>query len=214
MKYKTGSADWIIHKSGMSDLPLDIDVPQKDIFSEWEKVMDKATPHTKTDGSMDSRHVGWQSLELFAPIVSNTKWAFQDGQTGVCKNKYEWTDIAKDCPITVQWFKDTFKEENFIGRFYFSWLLPGGSIGKHRDSLVSNLHGANVAITNPKGCHFHNERAGIIDFDTNPAHMMDYSAKHWVVNNSEEPRLHMIYNGKVPVEVIERSYKKHEIQNR
>ena len=109
---------------------------------------------------------------------------------------------------------DIFKEDNFVGLICFSWLLPGGSIGKHRDSLVSNLHGASVAITNPKGCHFHNERAGIIDFDTNPAHMMDYSAKHWVVNNSLEPRLHMIYSGKVPGNVIERSYKKHEIQNR
>lgn len=213
MKYKTGSAGWILFESGISHLPLDIDVPQKDIFSEWEKVMDKATPHTKTDGSMDSRHIGWQSLELFAPPPGKT--TVNSNQHGFISNdKHSWTEAANDCPITVQWFKDTFKEENFIGRLYFSWLLPGGSIGVHRDSQHSNLHGANVAITNPKGCHFHNERAGIIDFDTNPVNMMNLFDNHWVENKSKEPRLHMIYSGKVPGNVIERSYSKYEIQNR
>ena len=213
MKYKTGSVDWILFESGISHLPLDLDVPQKDIFKEWEKVMDKASPHTKTDGSMDSRHVGWQSLELFAPPRGKT--TVKSDQYGFISNdKHSWTEAANECPITVQWFKDTFKEENFIGRLYFSWLLPGGSIGVHRDSQRSNLHGANVAITNPKGCHFHNERAGIIDFDTNPVNMMNLFDKHWVENKSKEPRLHMIYSGKVPSNVIERSYSKYEIQNR
>jgi len=214
MKYKTNSADWIMHESNITHLPLDIDVPQKDIFSEWQTVMDRVTPHTKADGSpMDSRHTGWQSLELFAPPPGKTT-VNSDRHGFISNDKHSWTDTANDCPITVQWWKDTFKEDNFIGRLYFSWLLPGGSIGAHRDGQHSSLHGANVAITNPAGCHFHNGRAGIIDFDSHPVNMMNVSDKHWVLNNSDEPRLHMIYNGKVPVEIIERSYKKYEIQNR
>jgi len=38
--------------------------------------------------------------------------------------------------------------------------------------------------------------------------MMNLYDKHWVENNSSEQRLHIIYSGKVPAQIIERSYKK------
>jgi len=200
-------AEWIVFKSGISHLPLDISVPKTQILEEWNLVKDKASPHRKTDGSFDPRFVGWNSLELYAPEKTETTVS-SDRNGFVSTDKHVWKDVAKYCPITVRWFKDTFGEDNFVGRIYFSLLEPGGKIAVHRDSRYSNLHGANVAITNPVGCHFHNERAGIIDFDSNPVNMMNLYDKHWVVNNSSKQRLHIIYSGKVPAQIIERSYKK------
>ena len=201
------SADWIIFESGISHLPLDIEVPQKDILKEFEKVMHKGTPHRKTDGSIDQRHVMWDSLSLYAPPPGKTT-VTSDRHGFISKEKHRWTEVASHCPITVKWLKETFKEDNLKGKIYFSLLSPGGSIGTHRDSQYSNLHGANIAITNPEGCHFHNERAGIIDFDSHPVNMMNLYDKHWVENKSDESRLAIIYSGKVPGRIIERSYKK------
>ena len=201
------NAEWIVFKSGISHLPLDVSVPKTQILEEWNLVKDKASPHRKTDGSFDPRFVGWNSLELYAPEKIETTVS-SDRNGFVSTDKHIWKDVANYCPITVKWFKDTFGEDNFVGRIYFSLLEPGGRIAVHRDSRYSNLHGANVAITNPGGCHFHNERAGIIDFDSNPVNMMNLYDKHWVENNSSEQRLHIIYSGKVPAQIIERSYKK------
>ena len=201
------NAEWIAFKSGISHLPLDVSVPKTQILEEWNLVKDKASPHRKTDGSFDPRFVGWNSLELYAPEKIETTVS-SDRNGFVSTDKHIWKDVANYCPITVKWFKDTFGEDNFVGRIYFSLLEPGGRIAVHRDSRYSNLHGANVAITNPRGCHFHNERAGIIDFDSNPVNMMNLYDKHWVENNSSEQRLHIIYSGKVPAQIIERSYKK------
>ena len=200
-------AEWITFKSGISHLPLDIGVPKEQIFKEWETVKHQASPHRKTDGSIDPRFVGWNSLELYAPVSVETSVS-SDENGFVSKDRHVWKDVANECPVTVRWFKDTFGEDNFVGRIYFSLLEPGGRIAVHRDSRYSNLHGANVAITNPGGCHFHNERAGIIDFDSNPVNMMNLYDKHWVENNSSAQRLHIIYSGKVPAQIIERSYKK------
>lgn len=204
------NADWIIFNSGITHLPLDIQVPAQEIYNEWDRIKDQARPHTKTDGTIDPRFVGWKSVSLYAPksvktTVSSDKHGF------VSTDKHFWTDAATECPITMQWFKRTFKEDNFVGRIYFSLLEPGGKIATHRDSQYSNLHGANIAITNPSGCHFHNERAGIINFDRHPVNTMNLHDRHWVENNSEEPRLHIIYSGKVPMDIIERSYMKYRM---
>ena len=85
-------------------------------------------------------------------------------------------------------------------------LEPGGHILPHKDRESIGLSEVNIAINNPDGCSFHMENRGTVPFTEGSVVMLDLSNRHWVVNNSNQPRLHMIYHGKVPGEIIERSY--------
>jgi len=191
------NADWITKKSGISHLPLDINVPVDKILKEWSSIENLAVPLRDTDDTHGYSHTGWKSLTIYG--VSSTVTTQSD-------KPHSWTDIADRCIQTKNWFIDTFNEINFRGRIRFMLLEPGGHIMPHKDRESSKLSEVNIAISNPKGCEFYFENKGIVDFDRNPVNMLDLSNKHWVVNNSKEPRLHMIYHGHVPSNIIERSY--------
>lgn len=191
------NAEWITKQSGVSHLPLDIIVPVDKILKEWGKVEHLAVPHRDTDNTLGYSHIGWKSLTLYG--VSSTITTQSD-------KPHSWTDIADRCIETKKWFIDTFKEINFRGRIRFMLLEPGGYIMPHKDRESSKLSEVNIAISNPKGCEFYFENKGIVDFDRNPVNMLDLSNRHWVINNSKEPRLHMIYHGQVSSDIIERSY--------
>jgi hypothetical protein len=191
------NAEWIKRQSGISHLPLDIDVPVDKILDEWSNVKHLAVQHRDKDKTLGYTHVGWKSLTLYG--VSSTITTKSD-------KPHAWTDIADRCIGTKNWLIDTFKEINFRGRIRFMLLEPGGHIMPHKDRETNKLIEVNIAISNPKGCEFYFENKGIVDFDRNPVNMLDLSNRHWVVNASKEPRLHMIYHGHVPSDIIERSY--------
>lgn len=191
------NAEWIIRHSGVSHLPLDIKVPVDKILKEWNTVKQQVVLHRDKDNILGHSHIGWKSLTLYG--VSSTITTQSD-------DPHNWTDIANKCVETKNWLTQTFHESNFKGRIRFMLLEPGGYIMPHKDREHSKLSEVNIAISNPKGCEFYFENKGTVDFDTSPVNMLDLSNKHWVVNNSKEPRLHMIYHGKVPSDIIERSY--------
>ena len=68
------------------------------------------------------------------------------------------------------------------------------------------LSEVNVAINNPTGCEFHMLNRGTVPFRPGDVYMLDLSNRHWVVNKSDTARLHMIYHGKVPSRLVQRSY--------
>ncbi len=191
------SADWIINQSGLPYLALDLNVPTKDILKEWNVVKHMAVEHRDSDTLLAYKNQGWLSLTLFG-VSANVTTASDD--------RHDWTQIKDQCKITSQWFEDTFQKDNFKGRIRFMLLEPGGHILPHKDREAKGLSEINIAISNPDDCYFYMENRGTIPFKQGSAFMLDLSNRHWVVNNSSEPRLHMIYHGRVPENIIERSY--------
>jgi hypothetical protein len=86
-------------------------------------------------------------------------------------------------------------------------LEPGGFIVLHRDREYTKLSEVNIAVTNPNGCVFRFKNHGTVPFKPGQTNLMDISYEHFVVNNSTEPRLHIIVHSKLKDEsVISRSY--------
>lgn len=190
-------AEWITKQSGISHLPLDINVPADKIFNEWKAVQHLAVAHRDSDDTIGYSHQGWRSLTIYG--VSSTTTTESD-------EPHAWTSIANKCPYTKKWLTDTFGHKNFKGRIRFMLLEPGGHIMPHKDRNESKLSEVNISITNPPGCEFYLENKGIVDFNKQTVHMLDLSNRHWVNNNSKQNRLHIIYHGSVPATIIEKSY--------
>ena len=197
LKSQRPSADWIINQSGLPYLALDLNVPTKDILAEWNDVKHMAVEHRDSDSLLDYKNQGWLSLTLFGVSANVTTASDQ---------RHDWTQIKDQCKITSQWFEDTFKRDNFKGRIRFMLLEPGGHILPHKDRESNGLSEINIAISNPDNCYFYMENRGTVPFKQGSAFMLDLSNRHWVVNDSSEPRLHMIYHGHVPENIIEKSY--------
>ena len=191
------NANWITKQSGLPYLPLQMNVPTKDIMAEWNDVKEIAVKHRDSDTLLNLKNKGWMSLTLFGAGATITTQS---------DDKYDWTEIQSKCPATKEWFEQTFSRENFYGRIRFMLLEPGGHILPHKDRESNGLSEVNIAINNPAGCSFHMENRGILPFKEGSAIMLDLSNRHWVVNKSNEPRLHMIYHGNVPNNIIEKSY--------
>ena len=197
LKYRP-KKEFII-KSGLPWLQLDIDVPARDIFSEFIKIEDQLVLHREQDKFGSLTHNGWKSATLYG--VSTT-------QTTDSNKLHTWTDLANSCPITVNWIKENFIVNEKTGRIRFMFLPPGGYILPHKDRDSTKLSEINIAITNPKGCVFRFMDRGTIPFASGTGFIIDTSNKHMVFNDSQEPRLHMILHTEVSNEIIERSYEK------
>lgn len=191
------NAGWIKSKSGLPYLPLDINVPTSDIIEEWEKVKHMAVRHRDSDAFMQYKNNGWFGLTLYGVNATYTEQSTLP---------HYWTEIATQCPRTCNFFKSIFDENNFKGRIRFMLLEPKGYILPHKDRTSAGLSEVNIAINNPLGCEFVIENKGIVPLKKGSAVLLDLSNKHWVVNNSDEPRLHMIYHGRVPDALITKSY--------
>ena len=189
LKYRPTST-WITAESGIPYLNVGIDVPWKDIFSEWEKIADHAVVHRSDDSYGNGKliNVGWKSLTLYG--ISSTNTVDGTGDMG-------WTDISKLCPDTVKWIEDNFVINEDTGRIRFMLLEPQGFIILHKDRDRKGLFEINVAITNPKECRFRFKNYGTVPFENGTAFLMDISNEHFVFNDSNEPRLHIIVHSKL-----------------
>lgn len=191
------SVAWIKSKSGLPYLPLDVKVPTSDIIEEWKKVKHMAVRHRDSDSFMQYKNKGWFGLTLYGVNATYTEQSTLS---------HSWTEIASECPQTCDFFKSIFDEDNFKGRIRFMLLEPGGYILPHKDRTHAGLSEVNISINNPSGCEFVIENKGIVPFKKGAAVLLDLSNKHWVVNDSDEPRLHMIYHGGIPDDLIKKSY--------
>lgn len=193
------NAQYIRKQSGLPYLELHIDVPTEQIMREWRDVSSRAVMHRDTDAVLNYENQGWRSLTLYG---------VKSGITTSTDGPHHWTDIAEKCPETCTFFEKTFGSHNFKGRIRFMLLEPGGHILPHQDRTGNGLWETNIAINNPQGCKFYFENKGIVPFTQGSAYMLDLSNRHWVVNDSDTPRLHMIYHGEVPDKIVEDSYEK------
>jgi len=194
---KRPTAEWIQHHSRVPYLSLDIQVPTEQIMEEWHTVAGQSVAHRPTDRVMSETHRGWRSLTLHGVSPTMTEQSDQP---------HRWTEIGHACPMTREFLEREFTIDTNTSRIRFMLLAPGGYILPHHDYEEPRLTAVNIAISNPSGAEFRMMNHGIVPFSTGKVIMLDLSHDHWVINDSDQPRLHIIFHGDVPAETIERSY--------
>jgi hypothetical protein len=192
-------AQWIKNSSGLPYLKLDIPVPCAEILDEWNKVKHLAVAHREKDALMNYNNKGWKSLVVYGASPQATE---QDEG----KETFTWTEIAVQCPKTVQWIKENFIIDSNTGRIRFMLLESKGYILPHEDRTEKYLSEINVAVSNPQGNIFRFLDHGTVPFNAGDVYMLDLSNKHLVSNNSEQDRLHIILHTTVDEKIIEKSY--------
>lgn len=185
-------------------IPVPINVPVDDILPEAMMMLDTGnfTLH-RPDAN------GWLSLAIHGLGSTMTGIPEDYGLEGDEEELSDWTDIAKYCPRTVEWMQDEVRYSKFA-RVRFMALLPGGWIEPHtdRDSPIG-VGATNIAINNPDGCRMVMEDWGTFPFQPGTAFKINTGYKHSVWNESDEPRIHMIFDGspsKIFKQKVKRGY--------
>lgn len=183
---------WIRSSSNCPSLLLDISLPLVAVQNEAENLLDDFVKHR---GNI---HSGWYSITLHGVSKHITnRWNDDEyaKYNWQAMPPHTWTEIEKDCPITVEWLKslpfDTFS------RVRFMLLQPNGYIAPHQDIEKKELCAYNVAITNPIGVEFAMEKAGLIPWKEGEFRAIDIGRKHAVRNLSKQNRIHMIIHGAI-----------------
>lgn len=197
-------ANWIINKSGLPCLKLDIQVPYKLILQEIESI-----PHTLFVNHRDEEYEsnrGWKSFVLHGRSYDATRedHFYNDNRL------MAWTKEALIyCPETVKYFQTVWPCNEFY-RVRIMLLEPQGIINLHADDKVSKLSAVNIAISQPKNCNFYLDHYGVIPFEKGDAYLIDISNLHTVINNSDLPRYHIIVHHKIITKefdsLVEKSY--------
>ena len=184
---------WIMHKSNCPSLILNIPVPYKEMAAEAEQFLGRFVKHR------GGWNPGWSSICVHGQSPERTQpnnYYIEEGiDTEENSLPYDWTTISPECPVTVNWLKDTFPF-NELHRVRFMLLEPGGYIKPHHDFDSRSMAAFNVSLTNPPGVEFAMEDAGLIPWQPGEARGIDIGRNHSVLNNGTENRIHMIVHGK------------------
>ena len=176
--------EWIRTQSLLPWLPLDIVIPYKVIGEELKNIEHLLVSHR--DDYAD--HSGWKSFCIHGKSYDATreKEHYND------QRPLAWTHEAETLlPSTTDFFKNTWPATRY-DRLRVMLLEPGGYISIHSDYTQPQLRPINIAITQPKDCHFLMERHGIVPFEAGQVNWLDISNQHTVFNESSEPRWHII----------------------
>jgi hypothetical protein len=170
----------------------EINVPWKEIYAEAIHLLEAEcfSLHRANSGG------GWLSLCMHGMSSVHTNVPEDYGLPDEAERELsDWTDISKFCPITKEWMQDNMLYDNF-SRVRFMCLLPGGWIMPHRDvDQLKKLGATNVAINNPDGCALVMEEYGTMPFTPGSVFKINTGHFHSVWNRSDEPRIHMIFDG-------------------
>ena len=185
-------AKWIAKESNCPSLVMNIDVPYKQMALEAECLIHRFVKHR------GEWNPGWSSLTIHGQSAERTQpphWYIDHGyDTEETSPPVGWTDIAEQCPVTVEWLRNTwpFKKYN---RVRYMLLEPGGYIQPHHDFDTRALAAFNVALSNPPGVEFALEESGLIPWEPGDARAIDIGRDHAVYNKGTENRIHMIIHG-------------------
>jgi hypothetical protein len=171
-------------------LKLDITVPHEEMAAEACALRDKFISYRNQDSY---GHQGWYSLPIFGLSLDKPlSWdAYGYANANEAAKDFNWTEIAEQCPVTVNWLKTQFPS-NRLGRVRFMLLEAGGFIAPHIDSPHSVPDPVNIALTNPKECIWQWGDGTTLDFAPGSAYAMNISYEHSIYNRSKEDRYHLI----------------------
>jgi len=183
--------DDIIDDTYMPWIPVPIDVPWKDIYKEANHLL-----YTSCYTLHRPNSSGWLSLAIHGMSSVHTNCPEDYNMPDEAEEELsDWTDIAKFCPATVEWMKSEVAYDKFT-RVRFMAVLPGGWLAPHQDTpRVRGVGATNVAINNPDGCALVMEDWGTMPFEPGTAFKINTGYQHAVWNRSDEPRIHMIFDG-------------------
>jgi len=182
--------NYISDNTHMPWCPVDIDVPWKDIYAEANHLL-----YTSCYTLHRPNSSGWLSLCIYGMSSVHTNVPEDYGLPDEAEYELsDWTDIAKFCPRTREWMQDTMLYERF-SRVRFMAVLPDGWLGPHRDKDKMGFGATNVAINNPEGCALVHKGWGTMPFTPGSVFKINTGYEHAVWNRSEEPRIHMIFDG-------------------
>ena len=213
----------IVKESGLPWLPLDIEIPYREILEEANNIKhlfvyhtDQRTavgaPRSKANWRYNTvggtRSKGWKGVCIHGISAEKTNHFTQYGYKSEDETPYNWTEITKFCPITTKFFKEQYPCSDYF-RVRFMLLEPGGYISPHVDSEKIALSPVNIALNHPKNCLFKMEKHGIVSMTPGRVMLLDVSNKHAYINKSKEDRIHIIVHGKPSKEfkkIVEDSY--------
>ena len=203
--------DWVIHKSKLPWLKLDIDIPHQEMLAEASKLKDMFVGHRTADGGGGYSHKGWRSLCIHGLSATKTNHFVNYGFKSNDEAPYKWTEISELCPVTTDFFKNKFPYSRYH-RLRFMLLDPDGYITPHKDMDINRLSPINIALSHPEGCKMKMKgHKGYLPFAPGKSLLLDVGNTHAVYNNSDEDRYHIIVHGKITKEfkeLVERSYAK------
>ena len=122
----------------------------------------------------------------------------------------KWTEIAEQCPITKRFLESNFHISSSSGAIRFLLLEPGGYIVPHSDQKDPGLKFCNIGLDVPKGTNFYMENHGNMPYKSGSCLIWDHSIKHWVVNDSNRPRLNISVVAHVRDDVLVKSYNRYK----
>lgn len=186
----------------VSFLRLNFDYPYTMMLNEARNLKEMFVAHR----SAYERHMGWKSLCIhgISPTMTDSHEVY--GYTNPYDVPYVWTNIA---PFTQNWFMNNFPTKKFF-RIRFMLLESGGFIEKHVDNNRNKLGPVNMALNNPENCYFFMEDR-IIPFSGGSAFMLNVSKEHYVTNESNIDRYHIIVHHEPDEEfknIVKNSYGK------
>jgi len=191
---KTDQARQILREP-LGWIELDLDFCLEKWQQESTYIINDLVEHREGDG-----HRGWSSCCIHGLSSKKTgHWSqYRDAEPGI--KEYTWTEIANKVP-TITRFWQSFPTENFA-RIRFMQLAPGGWIAPHSDSpngvkntdfdMMDHIVPINIAIIHPDNCEMTLENYGKVPWKNGKSFIINITDTHKVVNNSKQPRLHMI----------------------
>lgn len=141
---------------------------------------------------------GWKSLCIHGLSSVHTDHHNYYGYENRDKAPYKWTDLSNFCPTIVNFFKKDF-DYKIYDRIRIMKLEPGGYIMPHQDVFdksEQHLGPINISLNNPDKCKFYMENIGYLPFNNKKIIMLNLYNIHWVYNESDEARYHLIVHGK------------------
>ena len=193
-KNENPTKDWIVNESNIPYLSLNLaDVPYAAMLQEAQSVDHLFVPHRDSES-----HSGWSSLCIHGISSQHTDHFASYSEYAHLTNEqvpYSWTEIAEQCPVTVDFFKNHFPYDVYH-RVRYMKLAPGGYITPHKDHPGICLNAVNMSLNNPENCKFVFSNHGVIPFkNEGSTFLIANGIEHSVWNNSNMPRYHIIVHG-------------------
>lgn len=185
------NVDCFLDNTKLPWIPVPINVPWKDIYEEANHLL-----YTSCYTLHRPNSSGWLSLAIYGMSSVHTNVPDDYGLPDSAERDLsDWTDIAKFCPRTKEWMMDEMRYERFT-RVRFMAVLPGGWLAAHQDRpRITGVGATNVAINTPDGCAMVMENWGVAPQPSGSMIKLNTGYKHAVWNRSDEPRIHMIFDG-------------------
>ena len=173
--------------------PIKFEFDTELLLQECQQVDHLYFNHRSQDKQSGYGHLGWQSLTLHGIDKHKTEHYTKYGFNNLEEANYQWTDVCELVPNLYKFLSSL--PYKLFDRVRIMRLAPGGYIMPHTDKDERAFSPLNIAINNPTECHFVFEDKGIVPFVAGTGMILDVGRKHIVVNNSNEPRYHIIVHG-------------------